>query len=270
MKLQDFYRRVGPFLLGEQSHPDAVLALYGSEPPQPDAERLAIYGRFCRNHRHEVLDGIFVALRALVVARCGEERWDQLVGAYFRAHPMHHFELNRNGAAFPSFLDRLQSEPIEAVLGERPLPTCAAELADFEWWEWQTLSALDDPADLPIDHGALRLHSTVELRPYRYNWLAWFDRNEEAAPQPVEPALTDTLVLFWRDRDLAARRDTASPVELQLIKAVYEGLPIDAELARIIGCSLSTLAELAWDHYRAGILIGDPKLLPHEDSDYSA
>ena len=69
MKLQDFYRRVGPFLLGEQSHSDAVLALYGSEPPQPDAERLAIYGRFCRNHRHEVLDGIFVALRALVVAR---------------------------------------------------------------------------------------------------------------------------------------------------------------------------------------------------------
>ena len=270
MKLQDFYRRVGPFLLGEQSHPDAVLALYGSEPPQPDAERLAIYGRFCRNHRHEVLDGIYVALRALVVARCGEDAWDQLVGAYFRAQPMHHFELNRNGAAFPSFLERLQSEPIDAMWGERPLPVGAAELADFEWWEWQTLSALDDPADLPLDHGPLRLHSTVELRPYRYNWLAWFDRDDEAAPQPVEPALTDTLVLFWRDRDLAARRDTASPVELQLIKAVYEGLPIDAELARIIGCSLSTLAELAWDHYRAGILIGDPKLLPHEDSDYSA
>ena len=76
MKLQDFYCRVGPFLLGEQDHPDAVLALYGSAPPQPDAERLAIYGRFCRNHRHEVLDGIYVALRALVVARCGEERWD--------------------------------------------------------------------------------------------------------------------------------------------------------------------------------------------------
>ena len=268
MKLQDFYRRVGPFLLGEQDHPEAVLSLYGSAPPQPDAERLAIYGRFCRNHRHDVLDGIYVSLRALVVAGCGEDGWDKLVEAYFRAHPMHHFELNHNGAAFPSFLERLQSEPNDAMLGERPLPACAAELADFEWWEWQTLSALDDPADLPIDGGPLRLHSTVELRPYRYDWLAWFDRDPDAEPQPAEPALTDTLVLFWRDRELSSRRDGTSPLELQLIKAVYEGLPIDADLARLIGCALSTLAGLAWDHYRAGILIGDPKLLPDDESDF--
>ncbi len=252
MRLSDFYSRIAPFLLGEASHPQAVESLYGQHAPSPDADRLAIYGRFCRLHRHETIEGVFSTLQKCLTRQLGEECWSSLIAAYFRAHPMHHFELNHNAAAFPQFL---QTADLPSLLGDRQLPEFAAELADFEWWEWQTFTAKDDEADRDLDGGALRLHSSVELRPYQYDFVGWLDDCDEDA-RPMEPEREATMVLFWRSRSLAARRDRVSPVELQVIKAVFEGVPIDEALARQIGVPLPELAELLLDHHRAGIVIG--------------
>ncbi|MBL8634060.1 MAG: putative DNA-binding domain-containing protein [Myxococcales bacterium] len=258
MKLADFYAQMGPFLLGKASHEETIAALFGENPPQPDADRVQIYGRFCLNHRHEVLDGIFTELRALIVHRCGESGWAQVVAAYFDAHPMHHFELNHNAEAFPAFLTSVLSDSCHSL--RALLPDCAAELADFEWWEWQTFSALDVPSDTPIDAGPLRLHSSVDIRPYQYDWLDFLDRSQDARPEL--PVVHSSLVLFWRDRKLSARRASLSALELQLIKAIYEGRAVSDELAKQLGVSIEDLAEVAWDHHRAGILLGDPSLLP--------
>jgi len=258
MKLADFYARVAPFLLGESSHEEAVDQLYGGLPPVPDADRWAIYGRFCRVHRHDVLEAVYSALHQTVQAQLGEDSWSQLVAAYFRAHPMHHFEMNHNAAAFPAFLQKLAAKADSSSLR---LPDFAAELADFEWWEWQTFAAPDAAADVPLAGGPLRLHSSVDLRPYRYDFVRWIDDHEECE-RPAEPELDASMVLFWRNLSLSARRDRVSPLELQLIKAVFEGLSLDEQLAQRIGVPLSELAEIAWDYQRAGILLGDPHQLP--------
>jgi hypothetical protein len=258
MKLADFYARMAPFLLGESSHQEAVAALYGSPPPTPDAERLAIYARFCRVHRHDVLEAVYSALHQTVQAQLGEDSWSQLVAAYFRAHPMHHFEMNHNAAAFPAFLQKLAADADTSSLR---LPDFAAELADFEWWEWQTFAAPDDAADVPLAGGSLRFHSSVDLRPYRYDFVGWLDDNEVSA-RPAEPELQETMVLFWRNLSLSARRERVNSLELQLIKAVFEGLSLDEQLADRIGVPLGELAKIAWDYHRAGILLGDPHLLP--------
>ena len=116
MRLSDFYSRIAPFLLGEASHPQAVESLYGQHAPSPDADRLAIYGRFCRLHRHETIEGVFSTLQKCLTRQLGEECWSSLIAAYFRAHPMHHFELNHNAAAFPQFL---QTADLPSLLGNR-------------------------------------------------------------------------------------------------------------------------------------------------------
>ena len=103
MKLAEFYDRIAPFLLGEISHAEVVPALWGKNPPKVDATRLRIYGRFCYNHRAETLDGVFSSCRLAVLAHLGESAWTQLIEDYFRAHPMHHFELNRNGEFFADY-----------------------------------------------------------------------------------------------------------------------------------------------------------------------
>ena len=56
-------------------------------------------------------------------------------------------------------------------------------------------------------------------------------------------------MLFWRDRDLTARRGNATVEELALLKLVHEGKPVDPA-----GPLEETLADLR----SAGILLGAP------------
>ena len=255
MKLSEFYDRIAPFLLGELAHDQVVPALWGSAPPQPDAARLRLYGRFCQTHRAEALDGLFTACRRVVVGHAGEAAWTALIEAYFHAHPMHHFELNRNAEHFADFL------AADSASAAR-WPFLAA-LADLEWWEWQVMSALDDPGDADPDTGALRLGSTVELRPYDWDLLRWLDEAPEVAETepPADPEPAPTVVLFWRDRDLDGRREGVTPLELLVIKAVVESLPLDDALAVRLAVPLATLTETAVDLHAAGVILGDPALL---------
>jgi hypothetical protein len=252
MKLADFYARIGPFLLGEIDHQAVVPALWGKDPPTPDAGRLRIYGRFCQVHRAEAVDDLFAACRKVVVGRDGEAAWTQLTEDYFRAHPMHHFELNRNGEHFAEFL----KGPAAATV-----PPFLAELADLEWWEWQSSIALDEPGDADPDQGPLRLGSTVEVRPYAWDLLTWLDDYSDE-DRPAEPEAEASRVLFWRDRQLRGRRGPASSLELFVLKAVVESVPLSVDLAARLGVAVPELAETAADLHAAGVILGDRAQLP--------
>ncbi len=197
MKLADFYAAIGPFLEGRVTREEAARALYG-ETDSTDARRIAIYGRFCQNHRFEALDLLYAWTR-----RAAGDGWAALVEEYFRAHRMHHVEINENGDRFPGFL-------VERA------PRWVAELADLEWWFWRTDVAPDAPEDRAP--GPLRLASTVEIRPYHFDLLGWAREERIGAPAP-----RDALVVFWRDRDGDPRMEYATAEELVVLKAVHEG-----------------------------------------------
>jgi hypothetical protein len=259
VRLAEFFAAVGPFLEGRVDEDTAARALYGdaaagSEAARARRARLALYGRFCRLHRHSVLESVYEQTHATVLRLGGEAGWDALVEDYFRAHPMRHFELNANGAGLPGFLG-------DYARG-RGWPEYLAELADLEWWWWQMLIAVDDPGDDESgDQGRrLRLASTTELRPYRHDLVTWLDTGEE--PTSEGPAARATIVLFWRDRDLYARRENATEIELLVLKAVSEGqFPaalIEAGLPQ--DDVLATLADLS----RAGVILGTLGTWEHE------
>lgn len=241
MKLADFYAAIGPYLEGRASHEHTASLLYPEGSDGHDRERLAIYQRFCRIHRAEALQYTFQYCRAAVERAAGAEGWSALVEGYFRAHPMFHVELNENGGELCAFL--------ATFAPAHCLPPWLVELADFEWWEWRTRTAPDAAEDARPNEGPLRLAATVELRPYRYDLVAYCDGAREG-----EPAPRPTVVLYWRDRDLDPRRERCTPIELAALKLVAEGLSID-ELAAA-GVDRHALAEAIEDLHVAGALLG--------------
>lgn len=249
MKLAEFFTAVGPFLEGRVDEDTAARALYGDAADGAEAARrarLALYGRFCRLHRHSVLESVYQQTHATVLRLGGVAGWDALVEDYFRAHPMRHFELNANGVGLPGFLGDYARD--------RGWPEYVAEQADLEWWWWQMLIAADDAGDEEKgDEGRrLRLASTTELRPYGHDLVTWLDTGEEPASEG--PAARATIVLFWRDRDLDARRENATEIELLVLKAVSEG-QFPAALIEAGVPEENVLATLE-DLRRAGVILG--------------
>ena len=72
MKLDDFFATITPFLQGRAAHAQVAAALYPEDPSGPDAQRLAIYGRFCQGHRLAALDKVFALTQRVVKARQGQ------------------------------------------------------------------------------------------------------------------------------------------------------------------------------------------------------
>jgi len=256
VRLADLLATMGPYLLGQASNPQVLQSLLGEQASAQDGKRLQIYGDFCRQHRLDAVDHVFSYCRSTVVANAGLAAWEELVERYFHAHPMHHFELNRNGRHFPEFLTQYSLGSLGDALPFLP------ELADLEWWEWQTYSVFDDPRDEAADTGELRVASTVELRPYAYDLLAWID--ERAAHGFASPPVpVSCLVLFWRDRDLDLRRTTPSSLELMLLKAVIERIPLDDAFMHRVGISAEAIQACMSDLHSLGIIHGAVPTLPN-------
>jgi hypothetical protein len=244
VKLQDFFATLGPFLQGHASQEATVRALYGAPQgrAEVDARRLAIYERFARHHRFEVVDGMYPHLRRAVVARGGEAAWERLAAAYFQRHPMRHFELNANAAHLPEFL--------QGYAPQEGLPAWMPELADLEWWEWQALVA---PSDAGEDGAGPRISASVELRPYAHDLVEWLETPADARPEA--PEARACIVVFWRTPEFRLRRENTTPQELLVLKAVAEGLTL-GDVAAQAGASREELEETFQDLARAGILVG--------------
>ena len=249
MRLSDLFAAIGPYLEGRRGVGEARKLLYG-DGGGTDAERIAIYGRFCQIHRSEALTGTYEQVRAEVEARGGAELWEKLHEAYFAARPMHHTELLTNGESLGEFLG-LGDDAAKGWAAQSGLPEWLGALADFEWWEWRTRVAPDDPADEDLASGPLRLASTVEVRPYRWDLVEWIDDVYET-DRPAAPRTRDVYVMFWRDPELDVRREDASVLELLALKAVIEGTagtPPPAVPAR-------SWAETIDDLREAGVILG--------------
>lgn len=206
MKLSKVFDVVAPYLEGRASETETQDQLWHGQ-PWKDSHRLAIYARFCAAHRDTATGGVHQVLREVAGAR-----WTELVEAYFRAHPMHAVEINENGAKLGEWLATRDD-----------VPAWWAPLADFEWWEWQTLIAPDAESD--EGDGPLRIASTVELRPYAYDLVSWLDAETRSAA----PVQRDCLVVFWRNRKLDARRALVNARELAVLKAVNDGAPVERD-----------------------------------------
>jgi hypothetical protein len=244
MNLHRFYEEIGPFLLGRRSHEEVTRALWGEgrSPRQAqDAARLSIYGRMCRAHRHEALT-VFQYVREDVQGLLGTEGWDALVEDYFVAHPMRHFELNRNGEPFPDF--------VEGLVGSGKLPGYLGELAGFEWREWLATSAPDDEPETERP----RLGNAVDIQRVTFDLLAYV-KEPAGVREKQGPGPRTGYVLFWRDGAQETRREWASAMELVVIKAVVEGRAIDGELAEETGMGREDLEETLEDLRSAGIVI---------------
>lgn len=219
MKLDEVFDVVAPYLEGRTSSEVTQKKLWNGAPLR-DSHRLEIYARFCAAHRDTATGGVHQVLREVA-----GERWPALVSAYFVEHPMHAVEINENGAKLAEWLSKRDD-----------VPAWWSQLADFEWWEWQTLVAPDSQSD--VDGGALRIASTVELRPYAFDFVRWLD------DRTGEPEARENLVVFWRNRELDARRGRVTAEELAVLKAVNEGVEFERN---------GTFDDL----HAAGILLGD-------------
>ena len=251
MTLAAFFEQIGPFLEGNESYPQAAARLYG-DPPTPalarDARRLRIYGRFCKLHRHEVIELVCTETHAQVVVLLGEAVWEELVDGYFRTVPMHHAELSANGDGWVDFL--------AAQAAARGLPAWLAELSDLEQSEFRTGVAADDPSDAPDPALPLRIASTVDLRPYQHDLVAWLDHDAGDGPRPKAPATRAVAVLFWRDVELDRRRENVSPLELAVLQAVMQGRDPLAAIGAETGVERGELCEVVEDLKAAGVLLG--------------
>lgn len=245
MSLANFFAEIGPFLLGQRDHDETTRRMYGDAASGLDAERLAIYGRFCGIHRREILQSVYPYCHETVVKLQGEAGWRAIVERYYVAHPMHHFEYNQNGIYFTQFVPTL----VES--GE--LPPFLSELADFEWWEWLTDGRFDEPSDAEPDRGPLRLHSTVDLRPYSHDLISWIDDDER---ESAAPKRRDNVVLFYRNRELLPRREAATGLNMLIIKAIVEEVALDAGLATQLGMAHEALMQAVSALREAGVLLG--------------
>lgn len=247
MSLARFFSTIAPLLHGQAPLGEVASRLYGDGwQGCQDARRLSIYARFCAVHRDEALL-VYAHLREAVVRHHGEAAWARLRDDYFAAHPMRSFELNENGAALPGFL--------EGHAQAAALSPWLVGLADFEWWEWQTAIAADDPGA----PAGPRLHSSVELRRYDHDYVRWIDEVDEdgrsARERGEAPPRTETLVLFWRDPDLIAQREPASPLELLVMQGVMGGCADPALLSGASGAAAGDIEATMADLRAAGIVV---------------
>jgi hypothetical protein len=99
------------------------------------------------------------------------------------------------------------------------------------------------------------------VRPYAWDLLTGLDDYSDE-DRPAEPEAEASRVLFWRDRQLRGRRGPASSLELFVLKAVVESVPLSVDLAARLGVAVPELAETAADLHAAGVILGDRAQLP--------
>ncbi len=242
INLARFFEITSPFLKGQADREQTAQALFGPDAGSGrDARGLSFYRDLALGL---ALQAVFPRLESVIIEHLGKTGWDALTKGYFESYPARHFELNMNGARFPEFLEQHASRA--------GLPSWVAELADFEWWEWQTLTAPDVPADARPQEGLLRLGATVELRPYTHDLIDWC-----AASDPnSSPAERTAVIIFWRDANSDAWRRNGDALDLELLWLIEQKEALTPLTLRDLDESWEATEGRIAEMLRDGILLG--------------
>jgi uncharacterized protein len=158
--------------------------------------------------RHHVVHGL-EKLYPLVRRGVGEVAWAELVRRYAAGRPARHFEPNRLGEAFPSFL--------ADVAPELELAPWVPALARFEWMDFAVYTS---EALVPGTVERLTPNPTLEVSRHDWRLCAFVRGGAGGEPQPGEE-----LALLWRHpRELVTMYQAADDAALLALKMAVEGL----------------------------------------------
>jgi uncharacterized protein len=198
--LRHFFDSMADFL----AEPSGLERLRSAHPGwDAPPSRVALYGRFVRNHVWTTLEKLYPLLQAAV----GPERWAELMKGYTATRPARHFEMNRLGEGFPAFVAAAQG-----------LPEFAPALARFEWADWAVYSSEES---VPERVERLTANPTLMVLQHPYRLCAYVRASgRAAAPEPGEE-----LALLWRHpQQLSTWYRSATPQILLVLKMAVEGL----------------------------------------------
>ncbi|MCO4761344.1 MAG: DUF692 family protein [Myxococcales bacterium] len=148
--------------------------------------RLTVYERMVSARLHEAMQEDFPATLATV----GSERFGEWVTAYLRAHPSHHWALERLGADFAGWIARSDASDKEQLSA---LAALEWQLVTTGWEPWQAPVTAGALATVPPDrYGDLILHKaqttwlgTADAAAVQAIASAWESRVEGAQSQDV-------------------------------------------------------------------------------------
>jgi hypothetical protein len=185
--LAAFFAEMRPFLAGQRE----ATQVLGALGPSPSGEaRFALYATLVARQRRGLLDQLYPAVRQHAeLLRPG--LWAELCAAYERQHLPTHWEPNRFGEAFSTFLAE-RREATAADPDATPLPSYLEEMADFLWLRYQCGVALSgtDAADTGFDR-------SLFVRSYEHDVLSLVRAKEPRLPEgPPSPTPFPVLVCW--------------------------------------------------------------------------
>ncbi|WP_224368300.1 HvfC/BufC N-terminal domain-containing protein [Hyalangium versicolor] len=198
--------------------------------------RVAVYGRFVRGHVRSTLEKLFPLTRNSV----GAERWTQLVEGYTATRPGRHFEMNRMGEGFPTF--------VADVAQAQGLPAFAPALARFEWADW-AVYASEERVPEQVEQLTVNPTLTVLQHPFQ---LCAYVRTQGSAQAPADG---EEMALLWRHpRQLNTWFVAAQERTLLVLKMAVEGLSPGA-VAAATGVAEAEVRNAVEECSRQGIVL---------------
>jgi len=211
-------------------------------PPAIEARRMAIYRDLFFNNLHGLLSGNF----PVICQTLGEERWRDLVRAFYAEHRSHtplFTELPRE------FIRYLQTRA-EQERGDAPW---LAELAHYEWVEL-ALQISDDVAPPHDPQGDLLAGVPV---PSPFAWaLAYTWPVQQIGPdyQPQQAPAQPTLLLVRRDAAHVIHFAQLSPLVFRLWELLASGLASGREVLHALAEEAGVPADAAFMREGASML----------------
>lgn len=240
-EVQDFFTSMDEFFRGASS-PDAAAKALKQAHPGWDAKesRLRIYGRFIDAHVRDSLEKNYPLVRGVV----GEERWTQLVRAYFDTGPARHFEMNQLTAGFPAF--------VADLVVERALPAFVPALARFEWADFETYASIEEIPSASSVSG-LTANPTLSVLQHPWRLVPWI--RTAADVRPAAPAEADETVLIWRHpithRTMYLAADDGA---LLVLKMALENVS-ESDAAAAGAVSVERIREIVQVHANSGLVL---------------
>lgn len=219
MKLTELHTLLQDSILTSQP----LINPYLDSPPKGSiADRVAIYADGFYARLEEALMSDYSTLAAVM----GENKFSQMSKDYTFAYPSYNYSLNNFGENLSQFLR-------EALPYKKK--TYLAEIAEFEWAEYQAIVARDanllsvtDLQSLPLSQWPemkFYLHPSCKILVLHWNSLSLIktSRSNKSTPTPKK-LKTPQFILIWRRQLEVLYRKLESP-ELTMLNAIKQGAP---------------------------------------------